>query len=66
MGKKYQISFAVWEDGKGWQPHDIASRYTKSFEEAIDTAAKMIAICEVQVIAEISLNGKLIKEMGWD
>lgn len=62
----YKITFAVWENGEGWQPHNIANRTAKTLGESIDIADKMSAICTEQVISTITdKTGKTVKEMGW-
>jgi hypothetical protein len=65
--KTYEIKFSVWEDGRGWQCHDIADREADTMEEAEDVALEMIAVCDgIQVIADIK-NTKTgeIKTVGW-
>ena len=65
--KNYEIKFGVWENGSGWQCHDIADRYADTFEEAVCTANKMISICDgIQVIADITdIETGNCKTIGW-
>ena len=69
--KTYEIKFSVWEDGRGWQCHDIADREADTMEEAEDVALEMIeahwtAKDGFLVIADIK-NTKTgeIKTVGW-
>jgi len=65
--KNYEIKFGVWENGSGWQCHDIADRYADTFEEAVCTANKMISVCDgIQVIADITdIETGNCKTIGW-
>ena len=41
----YKIEAGIWQDGSGWQPHDIETRYAGTVEDAHKKAAFLSVLC---------------------
>ena len=65
--ERYKIITAVWRNGSGWQPHNIADRTADTLAEAELIAQQIVAIGAQlgDPIVYIFDGDNPVKEIGW-